>query len=168
MWSWLLISMPFQLRVNNKYQQNYLSTSCLRKSRTQDPKVILFNPFNFVEKHLLFHKTRKSQLAEHANKPLNIFKKKTFMRPHFFPKSIHHTLIVLKCLLIINLVCYQSTLDSCPPNYHRHLEGSEHQEREKKKEELLFQICILIHISLSSITGDAQQKIWTIHKRFPW
>lgn len=82
------------------------------------------------------------------------------MRPHFFPKSIHHTLIVLKCLLIINLVCYQSTLDSCPPNYHRQLEGSEHQERKKKKEEeLLFQICILIQISLSSITGDAQQKI---------
>lgn len=134
MWSWLLLSMQFQLRVNNKYQQNYLSTSCLQKSRTQDPKVILFNPFNFVEKHLLLHKTLKSQLAEHANKPRHLTAlKKKMIRPHFFPKSIHHTLIVLKCLLIINLVCYQSTLDSCPPNYHRQLEGSEHQERKKKK-----------------------------------
>lgn len=62
--------------------------SCLRKSRTQDPKVILFNPFNFVEKHLLFHITLKSQLAEHANKPraLNIFKKKkNIYETSFFP-----------------------------------------------------------------------------------
>lgn len=81
------------------------------------------------------------------------------MRTHFFPKSIHHTLTVLKCLLIINLICYQSTLGSCPPNCHRHLEDFEHHERGKKEEELLFQICIPIHINLSSITGDAQQQI---------
>lgn len=142
--------MPFQFRVNNKYQQNYLSTSCLRKSRTQDPKVILFNPFNFVEKHLLFHKTLKSQLAEHANKPrhLTSLKKKNLYETSFFPKSIHHTLIVLKCLLIINLVCYQSTLDSCPPNYHRHLEGAEHQEREKKRRATLSDLYPYPHQSL--------------------